>query len=131
MGERARILVIDDEPFIGRVVARSLSGDHDVTVSSSGGEALSVLRTGQSFDLILCDLMMPGMTGMDLFEAIEAEWPAMVDRVVFLTGGAFTARARTFLSGRQGRLIDKPFTSDDLRGYVGSALCHHRQAQSA
>lgn len=124
MSSKSRILVVDDEPYISRVIARTLSDDYDVSTADSAGEALDLLRANTAFDLILCDLMMPGMSGMDLHAAVAAEWPDVARRMMFLTGGAFTPRARTFLTGMPDRKIDKPFTSASLREVVGNLLHH-------
>lgn len=122
MSSRSRILVVDDEPYISRVIARTLSDDYDVSTADSAGDALDLLRANTVFDLILCDLMMPGMSGMDLHEVVAAEWPDVASRMMFLTGGAFTPRARTFLTAMPDRKIDKPFTSASLREVVGNLL---------
>ena len=112
-GERApggRILVVDDEPLVGRLVERALSRQHQVTVLTSARDALERIVAGERFDLVLCDLMMPGMTGMDLYDRVEQLSADQAGRMVFLTGGAFTGRAQAFLSQRP--FLEKPF---DLR----------------
>jgi PAS domain S-box-containing protein len=87
---RGRILVIDDEPMIGELARRVLSADHDVVATTNGSEALSKLSAGERFDAILCDLMMPQMTGMDLHARLLQVAPDQAARLIFLTGGAFT-----------------------------------------
>ncbi len=111
--ERWRVLVIDDEPAIGRLLSTVL-GHHDVAVVSSGEAALARLRTGDTFDVVVCDLMMPVVTGIDVFTAMAAERPGFEQRFVFVTGGAFTERARSFLAEIPNLRIDKPFTTRDL-----------------
>jgi PAS domain S-box-containing protein len=119
---RARILVVDDEAMVGRAVARILGVEHEVTAVTSGEAALSQLRAGPAFDLVLCDLMMPGLSGMDLFEQVRQADPAAAARFVFLTGGAFTDRAREFLERVQGPRLEKPFDPDGLRRGVAGLL---------
>jgi len=105
---RARVLVIDDEPLIARILKRGLSR-HDVVVASDAREALDWIRRGDSFDVILCDLMMPDISGIDVHEYLTRDYPAVASRVVFMTGGAFTSKARQFLSSVSNERIDKPF----------------------
>jgi UPF0271 protein len=109
-GRRARILVIDDELAIGNTMRDLLSAAHDVFAVTSGGEALAVLESNADFDVVLCDLMMPGMSGMDVFDRLRKMRPGLERRVVFMTGGAFTTRAAEFLAATDNRRIEKPFS---------------------
>jgi PAS domain S-box-containing protein len=119
---RARILVVDDEAMVGRAVARILGAEHEVAAVTSGEAALAQLRAGPGFDLVLCDLMMPGLSGMDLFERVSQAAPAAAARFVFLTGGAFTDRARQFLERVPNPRLEKPFDPDGLRRSVAGLL---------
>lgn len=118
---KKRILVVDDEPLIGAVLQRILGGEHDVTAVQSGREALTAMAL-QPYDLILCDLLMPGMTGLELHAQLTAQQDSHAQRMVFLTGGAATAQARAFLQERPGRCIEKPFDSEILRNIVRGQL---------
>jgi PAS domain S-box-containing protein len=106
---RARVLVIDDEPVIGNTLRELLAPLHEVVAVTSAREALDTLAT-DAFDVIFCDLMMPGMSGIDLFERLRAERRAMAERIVFMTGGAFTPRAAEFLASVPNRRMEKPFS---------------------
>ena len=108
-----RILAIDDEPLIGSVLCEALA-DHQIVFETSARAALARLGAGEQFDRILCDLMMPEMSGMELYEQLEAADPALCERVVFLTGGAVTERARLFLERVQNRRLTKPFDLAEL-----------------
>jgi len=119
----ARILVIDDEPLVGRALKRALR-THDVTLVTDAQAALARLREDE-FDLVFCDLAMPDMTGMDLYEALQRERPAVCERMVFMTGGAFTSRAREFLERIDNRMIEKPFGVQMVRALVQSELASH------
>ncbi len=112
------ILVIDDEPLIGRALKRSLRGQHDVTAARDAREALTLLLQGLSFDLILCDVMMPGMSGVDFHVALTQYRPELVERVVFITGGAFTPRAEQFLETVGNRRLTKPIAEETLRELI-------------
>ncbi len=113
---RARVLVVDDEPLVARSLARLLAA-HDVTVLTSAVEALARATSGERWDVVLCDLMMPEMDGMELEQRLSVEAPDLVPRIVYLTGGAFTERTRQFLgSGRPH--LDKPISPAVLRAKV-------------
>jgi PAS domain S-box-containing protein len=114
------ILVIDDEPMVGRAITRMLVPPHRVVLVGSAAEALALLAA-RSFDTILCDLMMPEMTGMALYDRLQAEAPAHAARMVFLTGGAFTADASDFLDRVPNDRLEKPFTPAQLRAAVAEA----------
>ena len=118
---RARLLVIDDEPFVARALCRTLGG-HDVSVLHHAREALPRFASTR-FDLVFCDLMMPNMTGMDLYEAVLASpQAAQSDAFVFMTGGAFTPRARDFLERVGAPCLEKPFDSSLVRELVANAI---------
>jgi CheY-like chemotaxis protein len=106
---RGRVLVIDDEPLLGRTLRLAFQEDHDVVVVTSGREALELLASDTEFDLILCDLMMPDMNGMQVYERVLLERPSVTDRLVFMTGGAYTAEARAFLDQHVDAQLEKPF----------------------
>ena len=97
-------------------------GEHDVVTLTSAFDALQIVATGEPFDLILCDLMMPTMTGMDLHAELSRVVPAQAARMVFLTGGVFTARARAFLAEVANRRLEKPFDPRGLRNFVRERL---------
>jgi len=114
---RGRVLVVDDEPAVGLAVRRVLR-EHDVTVVTTAQEALSIITDGALFDVILSDLMMPGMSGMDLYGVLARQSPKMAARVVFVTGGAFTPEANAFLDRIANERMEKPFHFKQLRELV-------------
>jgi len=117
-GRRGRILVVDDEVFVVRSVRRVLSKNHDVMTVLAAGDALALCVGGERFDLIICDLMMPNMSGMELHSELLRLVPEQANRMIFLTGGAFTSKARHFLSETPKEHIEKPFDSGNLRAIV-------------
>jgi CheY-like chemotaxis protein len=119
---RGRILVIDDEKMIGSVIGRLLGADHDVVSTTSALEALDCIVDAEPFDVIMCDLMMPVMTGMDFFERLSEVAPDQLDSVVFLTGGAFTPAARAFLDRVSNARLEKPFDLKSLRALVNESV---------
>ena len=118
---RARVLVVDDEALIGSTIRRILSGVQ-VEVLTDPRQALARLLEGEPYDLILCDLMMPELTGMDLHAALQAARPAAAARMAFMTGGAFTERARDFLETCGAPQVHKPFSPQGLRDAVRAWL---------
>ena len=117
-GRRGRILVVDDEPLVLHTVTRLLSKEHAVVATATATEALALCVGGATFDLILCDLMMPDMTGMDLHRELSRVAPEQATKMIFLTGGAFTEKARSFLSDMPKEHIEKPFDAANLRAIV-------------
>ncbi|MFO7177112.1 MAG: response regulator [Pseudomonadota bacterium] len=117
---RAQILVIDDDPIVTRMLSRVLSG-HDVHVAHTGSEGLEQVRN-HAFDVILCDLAMPGMSGIEFYRAVRELSPTVADRVVFMTGGAFTAEGHEFLAKLPNSRLEKPFDLGTLREVVKTAL---------
>jgi signal transduction histidine kinase/ActR/RegA family two-component response regulator len=106
-----RILVVDDEERVGSALVRAMSPKHEIVVTTDGGEALRLLSHDSNFDAILCDVMMP-VDGLRLYAALAKEHPNLTERVVFLTGEAFTARARSFLKDVPNQVLSKPVQLD-------------------
>lgn len=117
--EIRRILVVDDEPGIRRALTRLLDR-HIVETAASGQEALELLEK-RPFDIIFCDMMMPGMDGMDLYETVKQQGRGIERNFVFITAGAFEDRAARFLARVPNEMVQKPFNRDVLRKIVESA----------
>ncbi len=117
----ARILVIDDEALVRNAVRRVLAPRHEVVLETAPG-ALARIDAGERFDAVLCDLMMPVVSGMEVHAAIQARAPHLAGRIAFLTGGAFTPAARAFLETSGVRHLDKPFEPAALREFVNRVL---------
>lgn len=117
-----RILVVDDDPMVGTTLRRVLERDHEVTVVESGREALTLIGAGQRYDVILCDVMMPQMTGIELHAELGRLAPDQQERMIFVTGGTFTPRARAFFDKAPNALIEKPFNLRNLRAVVREQL---------
>jgi PAS domain S-box-containing protein len=115
---RSRVLVIDDEPSICGALRRILGSEHEVHALTSARQGCDRIAQGDRFDVILCDLMMPEMTGMDLHAEVSALAPDQAQRIVLITGGAFTEAARDFLARVPNARIEKPFDSDTVRAVV-------------
>jgi two-component system, cell cycle sensor histidine kinase and response regulator CckA len=114
----ARVLMIDDEAAVGRSTRALLAPEYDITPVTRAAEGLALLAT-DPFDAILCDLMMPEMSGMEFWARLA---PDHARRVVFLTGGAFTEQARAFLASNAQPRLDKPFREHDLRRAIDQII---------
>ena len=119
---RGAVLVIDDEPMMARAVQRAIAGGHDLVAAAKGSEALRLVREGARFDVILCDLMMPEVTGMDVYDELLRIAPDQADSMVFLTGGAFTPRAQDFLARVSNPCIEKPFDPMHLSAVISDRV---------
>ncbi|HKY36402.1 MAG TPA: PAS domain S-box protein [Polyangiaceae bacterium] len=127
--ERGRVLVVDDETVVAHTLKVLLQGEHDLVVAESGAEALALLEKEPDqavYDAILCDLMMPGMTGMELFEVLRREHPALASRVVFMTGGVSMLRVSEFLESVPNAKFEKPFDIAELRRTLHTLVARSR-----
>lgn len=121
---KARVLVVDDEPMLGRAISRGLR-EHEVLVVTNGADALALFQRGERFDAVLCDLMMPSMPGFDLHDRVLHLAPEQAERMVFMTGGATTTRAREFVASRRDTVLQKPLSMDTVRETVARLLGRH------
>lgn len=118
----ARILVVDDEPYLLEVFAQLLGEDHEVVVADGGRRALELLGREARFDLVICDLMMPEVDGVAVHEWLREHRPDLAERTLFCTGGAFTERAERYLAAGNRPVLAKPFSSDEVIRSVGALL---------
>jgi PAS domain S-box-containing protein len=114
----ARILVVDDEPMLRKALRRMLDPPHRVALAESGIEALRMLTEQSTFDVVLCDMMMPGMDGPTFMRAAVQEHPELASRFVFMTGGAITSAAKAFLAEERPLVLDKPISEHLLYGII-------------
>jgi len=121
-GPRARVLIVDDEPSVGKVAQRMLEGYHDVDVALSGAEAITMLEADAAYDLILCDMLMPQVAGENLYNWCEEHQPELAGRMVFMTGGTFQGGMLRFLEKIDFPRLEKPFEAAVLRSLIGDAL---------
>ena len=108
-----RVLVVDDESKLGMAIKRLLGRRFDVCFVTSGKDAIEKLSV-EDYDVIVCDIMMPEMTGRELYEIIERDFSDMAEKVVFMSGGAFTEKERGFANEIRSRLLAKPLERDEL-----------------
>jgi signal transduction histidine kinase/ActR/RegA family two-component response regulator len=115
---RRRLLAIDDEALLLKAYRRMLGDAHELTTALGGTEALRVLERDTAFDAVLCDLQMPEMSGMEVHAAVRERYPALADRFIFVTGGAFSSDARKFLEDSVSTVIQKPFRLEDMMALI-------------
>lgn len=115
--KRGTVLLIDDEPALGRVLPRLLA-PHLVTVVDRARAGLERLQGEARFDVILCDVMMPEMNGMEFHRELARQRPDIIDRVVFMSGGVFSPAARLFFAALPNRRLEKPLDIPALRRLI-------------
>ena len=112
---RHRVMLVDDEPLVVHTMERLLRRDYDITVALCGQDAIDHITGGARFDVIVSDVMMPNMTGIELIEALRRQFPDQAARLIFLSGGAFTAEARERLQSLGAPQLEKPVSAKELR----------------
>jgi len=119
---KAKILVVDDEPINIRDLSEVLAGEgHEVETVDNGGDALKMIERG-GYDLILLDIKMPGMSGMELYQRIQKTVPSLAGRVVFITGDVIGSDTMDFLTMTKANFITKPFDIEQLKRDIGRIL---------
>jgi PAS domain S-box-containing protein len=119
---RGRVLIVDDDERVARSLALLLHREHDVEVSTDPRAAAERVLAGERFDVILCDLMMPKMTGMELYAVVAERVPEQAERFVFVTGGAFTPAADAFVHRMSNTLLQKPYDMESLNAALAVHL---------
>jgi CheY-like chemotaxis protein len=145
-GMRARVLLVEDEPALARALAEGIGRVHDVTLVSSARGALELLvpstarepgagrrpttlvsgqpvkRTEPPFDIVLCDLRMPGMSGEALYDEVQSYDAAQARAFIFMTGVGFGADVERFLRDSGRPVLEKPFATDDALEQIRKVL---------
>ena len=116
--ERRRVLVIDDDRQVGEAIARVLCDEAEVELVTEGHVAVERLASGERWDVVLCDLMMPDCSGVDVYARTLERAPDAVGSLVFMTAGAFTPRTRAFLENVSRPCLEKPLDAERIREIV-------------
>jgi len=117
-GALSRVLVIDDDTAVAKMIAHILRASHEVVTEISPGSAMARLTSGDPFDLILCDITMPEMSGIQVYEAMHAIGRHISARFVFMTGGGLSTEEDGYLSQAGVPRLEKPFRPAELRSRV-------------
>jgi CheY-like chemotaxis protein len=112
--ERKRILLIDDELFILKSTKRILEDKYDVSIAVGGKSAYEMLMKDNKFDLIISDISMPDIGGVELYKIISSQFPGLEKKIIFMTGFAYTEEINSFLKDSKNYVIDKPFDDTSL-----------------
>ena len=120
-GERRRLLVVDDEELILRSLSRALRHEYEVVAATSGKEALRLTTSGEHWDIVLSDVTMPEMSGLELASRLVQACPALSGHIVLMTGGAKTAQAQALLERSGLPVVSKPLDLANLLGVLASA----------
>ena len=128
-GKSARVLVVEDEPTVARLIADVLEdeGMH-VDVLLDGREALD-RAARQTFDLVICDMKMPGLDGQHFYKSLERSGNPLRERFLFVTGDIIAAQTREFLERNHLPHVAKPFRVEELTEKVRGVLeaqAHHQ-----
>lgn len=127
---RARVLLIDDDPALRRALKRMLHGHHEIIEAEGGQGGIAILKSGAPFDAVLCDLMMPDCDGVAVYDFMAEHRPELLERLAFLSGGAFTSRTRTFLDQVDLQVVEKPVSREALlRVIAGLVSSTEREVQ--
>jgi PAS domain S-box-containing protein len=118
------VLVVDDDPLVLRALVRVLERAGHRVIAADGAE-IALAKLGEvnenEIDLILCDVMMPHISGVEFFERVRVQRAAMADRFVFMTGGAFADAIRKTVLATDRPLLDKPLALNDLTPYLSGS----------
>jgi two-component system cell cycle sensor histidine kinase/response regulator CckA len=127
---QASVLVVDDEAMILKLANRVLGERHRVVLAQGAAAALEVLERGDRFDVIVCDVLMPGLSGVDFYEQILLRYPGQAPRVLFVSASAFTPRSSEFLASVANRQLSKPFDRGQLEQAVLDVIAQHGVLQA-
>ncbi|MEC7523187.1 MAG: ATP-binding protein [Myxococcota bacterium] len=128
---RGKVLVVDDEAAILKIVGRLLGELHAVVTAGSGAEAQRVLEQDGGFDVILCDVMMPIVGGTDLHAWLRERDEGLAQRMLFMTGGVLGSEVGQYIHRHQLRVLQKPFDRQTLVDAVSQRVREARADRSA
>jgi CheY-like chemotaxis protein len=124
---RRRVLIVDDEPRVAQALERMLHTDYDLTLVSCGASVIDHITAGIRYDAIITDVMMPNMTGTELFDRLEILAPDQASRVIFMTGGVFTPQTQARLEAAGNPQLQKPIGAQELRACIAKLLTSPRR----
>lgn len=119
---RGTILIVDDEPAIIRSTRRILEKEHDILAAGTAEEALEIMRANQNIDILLLDVFMPGMSGLELAENLNRMSSPLAQRIIFMTGGASNVEIQRFLSESNAPVLEKPLDIQLLNSLISDMI---------
>jgi CheY-like chemotaxis protein len=121
-GGRRRVLAVDNDPTILLVVHRILDSEYEVVGMTDPHNAITILMASPRFDAVLCDFLMPVLSGQEFYEKLRSSVPSIAPRVIFITGAVSLPDAQVFLSSIPNAVLEKPFTRRALRDVVRKVI---------
>lgn len=106
--QRRRILVVDDDRLMLKLMGRMLRQQQCVELAHGGQAALDLLAKDRAFDIVLTDILMPVVDGIQLYQEIARNYPELLDRVIFYTGGVESQSKRDYLDSLPNPCLEKP-----------------------
>jgi two-component system cell cycle sensor histidine kinase/response regulator CckA len=119
------VLVVDDEAMILKLAKRVLGERHNVVLAQGAAAAIELLDRGERFEVIVCDILMPGLSGVDFYEQVLLKYPGQAPRILFVSASAFTPRSSDFLASVPNRQLSKPFERGQLEQAVLDVIAEH------
>jgi DNA-binding response OmpR family regulator len=115
---KKRVLMIDDEEALAEALCHILRKQYDAQYTTSGKKGLELLLGTETFDVIICDLALPDLHGMDLYQAVQASKPGEEQKFIFFTGGVFTESTQNFIGSIPNPVLEKPVAIAVLRAKI-------------
>jgi CheY-like chemotaxis protein len=115
------VLIVEDDARLARGLGRLLRR-YAVSTAFGGADALEQLREGAWFDAILCDLGMPGMSGIEFYDRVRTAFPGDETKIIFMTGGPSSRALARFMKQVPNPVLEKPFSGDALEFAIASQL---------
>ncbi|MEK7825627.1 MAG: ATP-binding protein, partial [Nitrospirota bacterium] len=119
--KRKKILIIDDEVLQLQLLESTLSKDYDVFRANSSRKAIAIVQK-EELDLILCDIKMPGMDGMEFYKWLAKNRPGIENKFLVVTGNIMDERIKSFMKIAGDRVITKPYRIGELTNKIEEYL---------
>ncbi|MBC7742555.1 MAG: response regulator [Bdellovibrionaceae bacterium] len=125
------VVIIDDDVDLLETMKEIVSEEHKTNAFLNAADALFYLTENSNVDVIICDLMMPNMGGIEFYERLKVQAPQLLNRIIILTGGSFTAKTAHFLNQPDIRAFEKPLRKDELLNLINTHVVRSKQNQEA
>tara|TARA_R110000868_G_scaffold385783_1_gene653792 strand:+ start:1110 stop:1499 length:390 start_codon:yes stop_codon:yes gene_type:complete len=125
---KKHILIVDDELMILYSLQYVLKNTYDVTVAQGGKKAIDLIdKSEKPYDLIISDVSMPDVNGVNLYLYIEKHYPGLEKRVIFMTGGPTSVYLDDFFVNTTAVCLTKPFEFDALRKVIDECIASNEK----
>lgn len=117
-----KLVVVDDDEAILRILKRALAPDYDVALFSRAADALTAIDGGLEPDLVVSDLVMPGISGIEFREALRTRHAALLDRFVFCSGSGDQRALADYIVREKVPMYHKPIDHKELKAFLARVL---------